>query len=282
VRLRVLSSLVVALATVAAAIAVVPAAQADPPVHYYVSLGDSLARGYMPGQGDTNQGYADDLFTTLHAKDPSLVLVKLGCSGETTATMIAGGECTDRYPVGTSQLSVAEQFLRAHPGQVSYLTLDIGANDVDGCATGGSIDAACVGQGVLSISKNLETILNGLTSVGGKLPKAAGMSYYDPFLASYLTGAQGKVVAVASVALLAAINLVEGVLYAVHGYRVADVAAAFHTPDFLTQRTVPGYGALPTNVSYICQYTYMCSQQNIHATAAGYQLIANAFAKQLG
>ncbi|MDT4925572.1 MAG: hypothetical protein QOG01_3285, partial [Pseudonocardiales bacterium] len=50
---------------------------------------------------------------------------------------------------------------------------------------------------------------------------------------------------------------------------------------FLTMRATPGYGLLPTNVSYICQYTYMCSLQNIHANVAGYQLIADEFVKRL-
>jgi lysophospholipase L1-like esterase len=278
---RVLSSVVVALIAAGAAVAIVPAASADASPHYYVSLGDSLARGYMPGPGDTDQGYADDLFATLHAKDPSLVLVKLGCSGETTTSMVDGGKCTDRYPVGTSQLDVAEQFLRDHAGAVRYLTLDIGANDVAGCAAGGSIDAVCVTQGVVTIIKNLQTILDGLVAADGKLPKSVGMTYYDPFLASWLTGTQGKVVAVASVALLAAVNAAESLLYVGHGFKIADVGTAFHSIDFLTQRSVPGYGTLPNNVAYICQYTYMCSQQNIHANVAGYQLIANVFAKQL-
>ena len=278
---RVLSSVVVALIAAGAAVAIAPAASADATPHYYVALGDSLARGYMPGPGDTDQGYADDLFATLHAKDPSLVLVKLGCSGETTTSMINGGKCTDRYPVGTSQLDVAEQFLRDHAGAVRYLTLDIGANDVAGCAAGGSIDAVCVTQGVVTIIKNLQTILDGLVAADGKLPKSVGMTYYDPFLASWLTGTQGKVVAVASVALLAAVNAAESLLYVGHGFKIADVGTAFHSIDFLTQRSVPGYGTLPNNVAYICQYTYMCSQQNIHANVAGYQLIANVFAKQL-
>jgi len=199
VRLRAI--LVLFGAVLAAAAVTVPASAADDATtHYYVALGDSLSRGYMPGVGDTDQGYADDLYTTLHARDASLQLVKLGCSGETTATMINGGKCTDRYPVGSSQLDVAEQFLRDHAGQVSYLTLDIGANDVDGCASGGSIDAVCVTQGIASITQNLTTILSGLTAADAHAPRSVGMAYYDPFLQAWLTGNTGKVVAVGSVA----------------------------------------------------------------------------------
>jgi lysophospholipase L1-like esterase len=276
---RVLLSLALTLVTVAG---IAPNVAVADTTHYYVALGDSLSRGYMPGVGDTDQGYADDLYATLHAADPTLQLVKLGCSGETTGTMINGGKCTDRYPVGTSQLAVAEQFLRDHAGEVTYLTLDIGANDVDNCAGNGTIDPACVTQGLLTITQNLNVILTGLQAAAGRVPVKVGMNYYDPFLQQWLTGTQGKAVALASLTLLETLNALEGTLYGLHGFKIADVATAFHSLDFLSQRTVAPYGKLPTDVAYICQFTYMCSQQNIHATAEGYQLIADAFVKRLG
>jgi lysophospholipase L1-like esterase len=279
---RILSSLAVAAVTLAVAVPPTPVDAATPTAaHYYVALGDSLSRGYQPGAGDTDQGYADDAYATLHAKDPSLQLVKLGCSGETTQTMIDGGVCTNRYPAGSGQLAAAEQFLRAHAGSVSYVTLDIGANDVDGCAAGGSIDVGCALKGVAAIQQNLKTILAGLTAADARAPRSVGMTYYDPFLAAWLTGTQGKVVAIASVALLEVLNTVEVALFGRYGFHVADVATAFHSADFLTSRSVPGYGRLPNSVAYICQYTYMCSQQNIHPTVAGYRILAAAFAKQL-
>jgi lysophospholipase L1-like esterase len=279
---RTLLSLFVAVAALAATILVPLSSSTAVTPHYYVALGDSLSRGYMPGPGDTDQGYADVLYSRLKLKDPSLQLVKLGCSGETTTTMIEGGKCTDRYPVGTSQLDVAEQFLRDHYGQVTHLTLDIGANDVAGCAAGGSIDYACVAQGTTSITTNLQTILDRITAADGKLPKSSGMSYYDPFLANWLSGTQGQLVAAASVTLLVTINAIETLEYGEHGFRTADVQAAFHTGDFGHKRFVLGYGVLPANVADICQFTYMCSQQNIHPTAQGYRIIANAFAAKIG
>jgi lysophospholipase L1-like esterase len=280
-RLRRLLPVVTALVALATSAVVAPIAHADA-THYYVALGDSLSRGYMPGLGDTDQGYVDDLYATLHATDPSLQLVKLGCSGETTGTMINGGKCTDRYPdAAHSQLATAEQFLRDHAGAVSYLTLDIGANDVDGCAPGGSIDLPCVAQGTATITQNLQTILDGLKAAGSGSAKSVGMTYYDPFLASWLSGTQGQVVALGSVTLLQAINTDESLLYAAHGFKIADVATAFQSLNFLGRQTVAPYGSLPTNVAYICKYTFMCSQQNIHANVAGYQLIANTFAAKL-
>lgn len=285
---RVLSSMVVAATASVLAVAFVPTASADvtPPPTYYLALGDSLSVGYqpLPVAGDTNRGYADDLFNnTLSPKYPTLQLVKDGCSGETTGTMINGGKCSQYPDAAHSQLATAEQFLRTHPGQVKYLTLDIGANDVDGCATGGSIDPVCVTKGIVTIAQNLQTILNGLTAADHKLPLSIGMNYYDPFLAEWLsTSPTGKAVAVASVSLLEAVNNTEGLLYLAHGFKVADVATAFHSLDFINQRTVAPYGKLPQNVAYICTYTYMCSVQNIHANDAGYQLIAATFAKKTG
>src|SRR5690242_9444649 len=141
------------------AVLAAPGAAVASTTTFYLSLGDSLARGYMPGPGDTDQGYADDLFAQLRVTHPTLQLVKLGCSGETTGTMINGGRCTDRYPVGSSQLDAAVAFLKAHQGAVKYLTLDIGANDVDNCAPNGSIDLPCVANGVATIAQNQQTIL---------------------------------------------------------------------------------------------------------------------------
>jgi hypothetical protein len=123
----------------------VPAA-ASARTTWYVSLGDSLARGVQPNAAGksvvTNRGYADALFKAERRSRRGLRLKKLGCPGETTTTMIKGGIC--RY-AGGSQLAAAKKFLRTH--RVAFVTLDIGANDVDGCLKNGSIDIACVGAG---------------------------------------------------------------------------------------------------------------------------------------
>src|SRR5215469_2392605 len=70
---------------------------------FYLSLGDSLSQGIQPGptgqNGPTAQGYTDQLERMLLTRIPELRLVKLGCSGETTATMIDGGIC--HYPAGS-------------------------------------------------------------------------------------------------------------------------------------------------------------------------------------
>ena len=278
--MRILRYVLPVLALVAGAgLAVTGPSQAVTP-HYYVALGDSLSRGYQPGQGDTTQGYVNDFYQKLKAHDSSLQLISLGCSGETTGSMINGGVCTDRYPDSSqSQLTTAVAFLKAHLGAVTYLTIDIGANDVDGCASGGSIDAACVAKGLVTIGQNLTTILPALVTADGGKPFSIGMTYYDPFLAEWLTGTTGKAVATASVPLAYGLNSELGAAYVAAGFRVADVGGAFQTGNFTTRQLVLPYGFLPTNVANICKWTYMCSVNNIHANPAGYGVIATIFAR---
>src|SRR5262245_33189339 len=76
--------------------------QGAPQLPYYLALGDSLARSIQPQPNgtlaETKQGYVEDLFTVLRLKNPFLQLQKLGCSGETTSTMIGGGVC--QYAAG--------------------------------------------------------------------------------------------------------------------------------------------------------------------------------------
>ena len=132
-RLRV--SILVACAT---ALLALPVASAASRVTYYLSLGDSLAQGYQPiggpysplGSPGYNQGYADQLLKLVRQPEEQLRLVKLGCGGETTTRMIVGsGFCGFGYTAG-SQLAEAEQFLRVHRGEVTLVTIDIGADDV--------------------------------------------------------------------------------------------------------------------------------------------------------
>jgi lysophospholipase L1-like esterase len=253
------------------------ASAAVPGPTYYVALGDSLSKGYMPPAGDSDQGYVDQLYARLHQQQPQLQLVKLGCSGETTTTMRTGGICT--YAGAGSQLAAAVAFLRAHRGAVKYLTIDIGANDIDGCVTNGALDQACVGRGVLSIAGNLFGILSALRQAGGFGPQYAGMTYYDPFLAAWLLGPAGQDLARQSVQITNLVNGLETFEYRLFGLRVADVSGAFQTNNFTE---IPFNGAtVPTNVALICAWTFMCAQNNIHPNVTGYGVIAQAFAAVL-
>lgn len=265
---------------------------------YYVALGDSLAQGVQPatpplpagvtlGQSiETDAGYADDLEAHYQAQfGGALTLVKLGCPGETTTSMLTGAGSPCSYRPG-SQLAAAVAFIRAHRSQIALITIDIGANDVDGCATTTAINQACVAAGFAAVEHNLPLILGALRAAAGPRTVIAGMNLYDPFLADYLTGAAGQALATASVSLDESLNqLIDGG-YAAFGVRTADVQDAFSTADFTDTAPLPGVGTVPLNVARICGWTWMCAPApvgpNIHANAIGYQQIAVAFEQAIG
>src|SRR5205807_484447 len=99
---------------------------------FYLALGDSLSRGAQPNTaGKTvagHHGYSDQLFAVEKKKIKHLKLVELGCLGESTTTMINGGKC--KYAAG-SQLKAAVKFIKKHKKDIAFVTIDIGANDVD-------------------------------------------------------------------------------------------------------------------------------------------------------
>lgn len=253
------------------------------PVSYYLSLGDSLSQGVQPDASGasvrTRHGYADQLYAMLRRRHPGLRLVKLGCPGETTATMINGGMCP--YP-GGSQLAAAASFLRAHWRRVSLITLDIGANDPDSCITLPSPAklASCVGKAIPQATANLTEILTRLRHADAR-PHLFAMNYYLPALAEWRNGLVGRALARVTELAAAGYNSLLTQVYRAFGVPVADVFGAFHTSDFSHQVTVPTLGRMPRNVAAICQWTWECTAPprgpNQHANQTGYQVIAHAF-----
>jgi lysophospholipase L1-like esterase len=275
-----------------------PARHGVAPV-YYVALGDSLSQGVQPatpplppgvslGQSvETDQGYADDLYAAYRpAFHGRLTLVKLGCPGETTASMLTGSGSPCSYPQG-SQLAAALAFIQAHRDEIGLITIDIGANDVDGCVAGGTVSLSCVQAGLGTVGHDLPLILGALRRSAGGRALIAGMNLYDPFLASYLTGtAAGQAAAGQSVTLDESLGQLIAVADMAFGVRTADVQDAFSTADFTDTAALPGAGTVPLNVARICEWTWMCAQSpvgpNIHANAAGYRVIAAAFERAIG
>ncbi len=246
-------------------------ASAAPSDQYYVALGDSLAAGYQPKAGDDKTGgYVGGVLASLQKDDPNTKLTNLACSGEDTTSMTTGSICS--YPEG-SQLAAAEAFLKEHQGHISLVTLDLGANDVDKCAEGSSIDMDCITKGLARVSQNLPTILQGIRDAAPDA-RIVVANYYNPFLAFWLTGEDGHGLAKLSVQLQATLN--GSIKDAAEGVDavVADVAATFDSTDFDSVVDTPPYGQLPRNVSLICRWTWMCSLQNIHANDDGYAQMA--------
>ena len=250
---------------------------------YYLSIGDSLAQGYQPIGGPPSsaappgydQGYADQLFKLERDKYPQLQLVKLGCGGESTVSMLYGSEdrnvalsCgppsyyEDRYPDGGTQLSEAVTFLREHRGSVAFVTIDIGANDVLGPS------------GLGPALTNLPVILVALRAAAGDGVPIVGMNYYDPFAPQAWD--QGSLEGLrAQVGGIVAINDAFDGIYAAAGDLVADVMSAFAITDFTLA------GGTPLDVLRECQWTWICTPPplgpDIHANTDGYSVIAHAF-----
>ena len=289
----------VACGAVAAVLPGAAAAKAATP-HYYLSLGDSLSQGMQPDlhgvTRNTKQGYANDLLSIERSRVHGLQLVQLGCGGDTTTSMLTGqGNNTNARLLhcdraGGSQESAAERFLKAHhhPGEVPLVTVDIGANDVDGC---GSVPAtqivSCVSNGLTTINKNLPKILAGLKKAAPKGTTFAAMTLYDPFLADYFApaGSTNQTLATESIALAQVLNGGLTSADAKAGFLTANVAGAFDTYDSTDTVTWEGH-QIPLNVSQLCSRTWACTAPprgpNIHANKAGYQVIADAFATAIG
>jgi lysophospholipase L1-like esterase len=245
---------------------------------YYLALGDSLAIGLQPSRnGDvpTNQGYADDLYLAFRQHIPGLRLAKLGCSGETTLTMLSGGVCS--YSTG-SQLAQAVAFVETHP--VSLITIDIGADDIDHCVMLTGIDASCVEAALTSVGTNLPKILAALRCAAGSTPIVA-MNYYDPFLAAWTLGIEGQALAEATVQSTDNFNQLLGGIYETFAIPVANVAATFQTNNF----TILPFINLPVNVFITLTWTWMGAPAplgpNVHANAIGYAAIAGSFAETI-
>ena len=266
--------------------------------HYYLALGDSLSQGMQPDLNgvtrNTNQGYANDLLKIEQRRIHNLQLVQLGCGGETTTSMLTGqgNDANARVlhcdRTGGSQLAAAEGFLRAHhnKGEVPLVTVDIGANDVDGCVTATDV-IGCVTHGLDAISKNLPRILQGLRQAAPAGTTFAGMNLYDPVLGGYFAPVGTTAHTLATLSLVLARDLNDTLATAYHGggFLNADVADAFATYNNTTMVEWQSQ-QIPLNVARTCSWTWACqtppSGPNIHANKNGYQVIADAFAKVIG
>jgi len=249
---------------------------------YYLALGDSLASGVQPNASGqsvvTGQGYASDIAADLKRHDRDLRFVNLSCPGETTGTMLNGG-CPFPHSYA-DQTDAAVAFLAAHRHSRILVTIDIGANNIDGCASQ-TIDPVCVAKGLGAIAVDLPKIMGKLKAASGPRTGFAAMNYYDPFLAAWLTGTAGQAVATASVGLDATLNGELKTVYSAFGVPVADVSGRFDTADFTPLVPLTPTVKVPLNVARICQWTWMCAPApvgpNIHANATGYREIAATF-----
>jgi lysophospholipase L1-like esterase len=238
------------------------------PRDYYLALGDSMvygfqptkaARGLPPSAFDT--GYVDVFATRLRALAPGVRVVNYGCPGESTVTftkgrcpwLAEGKRLHDAFR--GSQLDAALAFLRAHPGQVSPITVTLWGNDffalVDACKG----DPACVQKRTGPIVSRLRTILTRLRQAaptseiivtGAWNPGAEGFAQTDPVFRSL--DRQIRRAAAST------------------GARVADMRKVFNTG-----------GTPAARRARICSLTFMCKGGDPHPTNAGYRAMAKEF-----
>ena len=271
------SALAVALAAALSGLAATApsGAMAAAKATYYVSVGDSLAQGYQPIGGPSSplgvvgydQGYANQLFKGVRDRYEQLQLVKLGCGGETTRTMVLGAVWCG-FPAG-SQLAEAEQFLRAHRGEVAFVTIDVGANDIFQYGD----------QAGAIIATYLPQILARLHAAAGPGVPILGMSYYGVGLPDVWESTHSLAALQAYIAAVGAFNGLLESIYAAAGVPVADVEGAFEVAN---TTLVDG---VPLDVIRECQWTWICTPPphgpDIHANSDGYGVIAQAFEEVL-
>jgi len=250
----------------------------------YLALGTSLAVGFQPGRGETPKGYVSDLWRSYRARIPDLGLHNVGCVGETTRSMLSGRNPDCDYAEG-SQVEAAVAFLQAHQGQVVFITIDVGANDLLAACLRPTwrIDRLCAARVLPRISARLTRILDAISAAAPGVP-IVGMTYYDPLLGLWGLVPGGRALARADQRVWDDLNTTLADAYTGAGATVADVAATFDVGNFDETVTVPGRGELPVNVANACRWTWFCSPRfggDPHANAAGYRQIARTFEVEL-
>jgi len=239
----------------------------NPPKQYYLSLGDSLAFGFQNDRFVSElasgtyspahfPGYTYAFGDHMRTVDPRLNVVDYGCPSESTISFTTACAFQERgVPLhngyaGQSQEQAALAFLGAHGGNVSPITVSLGANDLEN------------GVSVAEIQANL-------TGIMGRLRAAAPyaeiivLDYYNPLFFN------GQPIPDAAIGLLD-----QAIDAAAHSAaaRSANAFAVFNVA------TPPA-----TEVTNICQLTLMCPggvinpKGDFHPSDLGYNTIAGIF-----
>jgi lysophospholipase L1-like esterase len=233
------------------------------PQSYYLALGDSMAYGFQPTKANAlpsafNTGYVDLFAARLRKLSSKIKVVNYGCPGESTVTFARGG-CDWLKHGGKmhdafrgSQLKAAEAFLRAHPGNVSPITVTLWGNDLPLPL---SQNAKRAPRAIASFASRFSAILRQLRAAapaaeiivtGAWNPEADRLAQNEPLYRS--VDAAIKRAAMAS------------------RVRVANMFAALN-----------GTGNVKTQQARICRLTFICSKGDPHPTNAGYRAMADAF-----
>jgi lysophospholipase L1-like esterase len=190
--------------------------------------------------------------------------------------------------VAESQLDRAVAFLGDHQGQVSFITIDIGANDIVFPLVGGTcvdpdshlVDGQCVADKLPGIQANLAYILETLQAAAPGVP-IIGMHYYDPGLGDWVLWFNGKALVRHNHPVNVAFDAALVDTYQEEGVIVADVRGpdAFDTETFIDKVWTERFGLIPLNVAKACWLTLYCTSESLdgHPNCKGFWVIAEAF-----
>jgi lysophospholipase L1-like esterase len=249
---------------------------------FYLAIGGSESVGVQPTASDpngsrTDEGYANDVVANEASLGVTLDLHEIGCPGETTTTMIYGGDTC--YTPPDSQLNEAIAFLKSHQGESGLVTIDLGFNNVKTCLAHLSTLTTCLNQQTMVVSNQLTIIVNALTAVAGPKVTFVGLNHDDPYLADSLIGGDGPRISNASLSMVNDLNQTLRSVYSSLHIPIADVAAAFSL-DVANSPKMKKNGAANLRSFEVCQLTWMCALApygpNLHPNDAGYLAIAGA------
>jgi lysophospholipase L1-like esterase len=266
----------IGMACLAAASATFGAAKATPqrpvfrlPQSYYLALGDSMAYGFQPTKKPGappavfDTGYVDVFAARLRKLSPKIRVVNYGCPGESTMTFSRGG-CpgfADGFklhdPFSGPQLRAAESFLRAHPGQVSPITVTLWGGDLP-----------------LPLSRNAKQAPKAIASFGSRFSSVLEqLRAAAPTAEIIVTGAWNLEAdrLVRAEPLYRSLDVVIRRAAAASRARVANMFAALN-----------GTGGVEAQKARLCRLTFYCSKQDPHPTDAGYRSMADAFTAASG
>lgn len=240
------------------------------PRGYYLALGDSFAYGFQPGKPQTappssfDTGYVDVFAARLRKLSPSLRVVNYGCPGESTGTFIAGG-CGSRGAVKAlhsffkgAQLDAALSFLRAHPGDVSPITVTLWGNDWHRVLRICDGSVACARKQAPSETKAFAARL---TAILRRIRAAA------PHAEIIVTGAWNPDP-----------NSLQQLRPVYRSFEAAIGRAATGSQAKIA-RMLPVLnpaGSLQARRARLCEFTFICSKGDPHPTDVGYRAIADA------
>jgi lysophospholipase L1-like esterase len=244
----------------------------QPPQSYFLALGDSIAYGFQPTKrpgtraSTFDTGYVDVFAARLRKLSPKIQVVNYGCPGESTVTFVRGScpALADGFKLHDAfrgpQLKAAESFLRAHPGQVSPVTLTLWGNDwlpllLDKCKG----NVACVRR---LGPRTIASFGSRLTSILQRLRAAA------PTAEIIVTGAWN----------IDPHQLQQ--LQPIYRSLDASIARAASASSARVAKALPVFnpaGNVRVQSRRLCTLTFICSKGDPHPTDAGYRALADAF-----